>query len=191
MPSRADPASDCTPALAGNSLEDIMRRPSRLLLTLAAAISALVLIPSAADAGPTGGPGPAGGPPKGELLKSGLVGSTAPNEGGVTLFGVVPGGRTWVIRAGEVRVARDGRLDVRMDGLVIPEAPFDGTNPVAAVSATLVCNGVPGTPTATFSLSPKGDGRIRTDVTVPQPCLAPAVLVNPNGSPTTYIAANG
>ena len=165
-----------------------MRRPSRLLLTLAAAISVLVLVPSAADAGPGGGPGPGS---RGELLKSGLVGSTAPDEGGLTLFGVVPGGRTWVIRAGEVRVARDGRLDVRMDGLVIPSAPFNGTNPLASVSATLVCNGVPGTPTATVPLSASGDGRIRADVAVPQPCQAPAVLINPLGQASTYIAVNG
>jgi hypothetical protein len=169
-----------------------MRRPSRLLLTLAAAISVLVLVPTAADAGPgAAGPGPAAAPPRGDLLKSGLVGSTAPTEGGLTLFGVVPGGRTWVIRAGEVRVARDGRLDVHMDGLVIPSAPVNGTNPLASVSATLVCNGVPGTPTPTFPLSPAGDGRIRADVTVPQPCQAPAVLINPNGAATTYIAVNG
>jgi hypothetical protein len=169
-----------------------MRRPSRLLLTFAAAISVLVLVPGAADAGPTAGSGTAAGPPpRGDLLRSGLVGSTAPNEGGLTLFGVVPGGRTWVIRAGEVRVARDGRLDVRMDGLVIPSAPFNGTNPLASVSATLVCNGAPGTPTATFPLSPAGDGRIRADVTVPQPCQAPAVLINPNGAGGIYIAVNG
>ena len=78
-----------------------------------------------------------------------------------------------------------------MDGLVIPSAPFNGTNPLASVSATLVCNGVPGTPTATEPLSPSGDGRIRADVVVPKPCQAPAVLINPNGGAATYIAVNG
>jgi hypothetical protein len=34
-------------------------------------------------------------------------------------------------------------------------------------------------------LSTAGDGRIRADVTVPQPCLAPAVLINPLGSGST------
>jgi hypothetical protein len=174
--------------LAGPYLEDIMRRPSRLLLTLAASISVLVLVPTAADAGPGGH---AAGPPRGDLLKSGLVGSTAPVEGGLPLFEVVPGGRTWVVHEGAVRVTRDGRLDVRIRGLVIPEAHFNGTNPLASVSATLVCNGIPGTPTATVPLSTAGDGRIRADVVVPQPCLAPAVLVNPLGSAGTYIAANG
>ena len=163
-----------------------MRRPSRLLLTLAAAISALVLVPVAADAGSSGGH-----EQHGALLKSGLVGSTAPLEGGVALFEVVPGGRTWAVRDGAVKVTRDGRLDVRIKGLVIPEAPFNGTNPLASVSATLVCNDVPGTPTATVPLSTAGDGRIRADVVVPQPCLAPAVLVNPLGNGATYIAANG
>jgi hypothetical protein len=88
-----------------------------------------------------------------------------------------------------VRVGRDGRLDVRIEGLVIPS--LGNTNPIPAVSATLVCNGTPGTPTATSPLSPAGDGRIRATVAVPMPCQAPAVLVNPNGAAGTYIAVNG
>jgi hypothetical protein len=167
-----------------------------VLLSCAAAISALVLLPVTAASGHDG-PGNDHGREharhhhhQGEhLLRSGLVGSTAPNEGGVTLFGVVPGGKTWVVKDGRVSVKRDGRLDVRIQGLVIPS--LGNTNPVPAVSATLVCNGVPGTPTATFPLNAAGDGHIRATVAVPTPCQAPAVLVNPNGAPGTYIAVNG
>jgi hypothetical protein len=175
-----------------------MRLPSRVLLSCAAAISVLALLPLTAasghDSGPGRGPGPAQAAPPahgpaGDLLRSGLVGSTAPGEGGLTLFGVAPGGKTWVVRHGDVRVGRDGRLDVRIEGLVIPS--LGGTNPVPAVSATLVCNEVPGTPTATAPLSAAGDGRIRAIVAVPTPCQAPAVLVNPNGAAGTYIAVNG
>jgi hypothetical protein len=157
-----------------------------VLLSFAAAISVLALLPVAAGADSRHGDDDNDG----TLLRSGLVGSTAPAEGGVTLFGVVPGGKTWVVDEGSVRVDRDGRLDVRIEGLVIPS--LGGTNPVPSVSATLVCNGMPGMPTATTPLSiPGGDARIRATVAVPTPCQAPAVLVNPNGAPGVYIAVNG
>ena len=82
-------------------------------------------------------------------------------------------------------------MALAVQGLVVPIPPFNGTNPVATVSASLVCNGMPGTPTATVALSPAGDTRIRATVAVPSPCLAPAVLVNPGGNGAVYIAANG
>jgi hypothetical protein len=160
-----------------------MRRLPRVLLGTAAVALALALVPAAAGADSGGDNQP--------LLRSGLVGSTPVASGGVILSGVTPGGLPWVVGSGRVTVDRDGSLDVRVEGLVIPVPPFNGTNPVPAVSATLVCNGVPGTPTATVALSPAGNTRIRAMVAVPSPCLAPAVLVNPNGSPAVYIAANG
>jgi hypothetical protein len=164
-----------------------MRLRSRVLLSFAATISVLALLPL------TAGAASGHDDDEGDLLRSGLVGSSTPANGGVTLFDTVnPGGKNWVVDEGSVRVDRNGRLEVRIEGLVIPDAPFNGTNPVATVSATLVCNGVPGTPTSPSPLSvPAGNGRIRAMVTVPTPCLAPAVLVNPNGAATTYIASNG
>ena len=166
-----------------------MRLRSRVLLSCAAAISVLALLPVTAASGHEGHDQGDDHGQRAHLLRSGLVGSTAPNEGGLTLFGVAPGGKTWVVREGRVSVSRDGRLDVRIEGLVIPS--LGGTNPIPAVSATLVCNGTPGIPTATAPLSASGDGRIRATVAVPTPCQAPAVLVNPNGAPGTYIAVNG
>jgi hypothetical protein len=163
-----------------------MRPLPRVLLGTAAVALALALVPVAAGADSNGGDQP--------LLQSGLVGSTPVASGGPVLFGVTPGGAPWV-GSGRVKVSRDGSLDVRVEGLVIPIAPFNGTNPVLTMAATLVCNGMPGTPSATFPVSAAGNGRLRAMVAVPSPCLAPAVLVNPapngiaNGG--VYIAANG
>lgn len=131
-----------------------------------------------------------------DLLRSGLVGSMPlpPAGTGRTLFGVAPGGAPWVVdHDSSVRVRDDGRLDVKIRGLVIPGRG----NPVARVAATVVCNGggvgqTVSTPAA--DLSPEGDGRIRADLTLPEPCLAPAVLVRvapAAGGVGPYIAANG
>jgi hypothetical protein len=161
-----------------------MRTPSKLLLAAAAAAATLALLPVAAGADSDGGG-------DGPLLRSGLVGSTPTAQGGPTLFGVAPGGAPWVVDEGTVRLGRDGRLDVKVEGLVIPTPPPNGTNPLPGFSASVVCNGVDGALTAVAPLSTAGDGRIRATVSLPSPCLAPAVLVHPNGVAGAYIAATG
>ena len=40
-------------------------------------------------------------------------------------------------------------------------------------------------------ISTSGDARIGGQFTLPAKCLAPSVLIHPNGSSTTYIAASG
>lgn len=130
-----------------------------------------------------------------DLLRSGLVGSMpGPLNGGdgPVLFGVNPGGAPWVVdHNSSVRVRDDGRVDVKIRGLVIPGRG----NPVANVVATVVCNGGAMVSTPAAGLSPEGDGRIRADLDLPEPCLAPAVLVRTFNTTTksagAYIAANG
>ena len=57
-----------------------------------------------------------------DVLRAGLAGSTKPT----VIFGVQPGGRDWVVRRGEVRVRRDGRIRVKVRGLVFADrAPHD------------------------------------------------------------------
>lgn len=43
----------------------------------------------------------------------------------------------------------------------------------------------------TVPFSPAGNARIRTSLVLPERCLAPAVLLNPNGNPAVYIGATG
>ncbi len=122
---------------------------------------------------------------RGDLLRASVQGSLTTDP---PLFGVAPGGAPWVISEGSARLRADGRLDVEVEGLVIPTT---GSNPVALVSATVVCNGVPLAPTAPVAFSTAGDAEIEAKVMLPARCLAPAVLLNPNGIPTVYIAATG
>ena len=49
------------------------------------------------------GPGPASGP-RGDLPRSGVVGSTPPAQGGPQIFGVNAAGAPWVTEDGDIRV---------------------------------------------------------------------------------------
>jgi hypothetical protein len=110
-----------------------------------------------------------------------------------TLHGAPRGGAPWVLRRGEARLRRDGRLAVRVRGLVIPDPPGDGTpGPVMTVSASLFCGidttAVGTTPSVPISRS--GNARMAGRFSLPAKCLAPVVLVHPNGG-AAYIAASG
>ncbi len=110
------------------------------------------------------------------------------------LNGAHAGGAPWVLRQGEARLRRDGRLRVRIRGLVIPTAPGNGTpGPVMTVSASLYCGAATtavGT-TPSVPISRGGNADIDGHVSVPAKCLAPTVLIHPNDMAGVYIAANG
>ena len=132
----------------------------------------------------------------GDVLRSDLFGSQVAPTGPV-LFGVNPGGAPWVVGRGEARVRRDGRVKVRVEGLVIPTPPQNGTNPLSNIAASVYCGGKLVDTTDAVPFSPAGDARIDTMLKkpVPSPCLVPAVLLNPAPggavNAATYIAATG
>ncbi len=122
----------------------------------------------------------------GTLLRAPIQGSLLTDP---PLFGANPGGAPWVISKGKARLSTAGRLEVEVKGLIIPTR---GNNPVPLLSATVVCNGtriLP--PTATVPFSAAGNAEIEATVMLPTRCLAPAVLLNPNGAAGVYIAATG
>jgi hypothetical protein len=111
------------------------------------------------------------------------------------LLGTVAGGVPWVIRtSSQAKLHSDGRMTVRIRGLLIPSGQFAGTTgPVMTVSASLYCDGN-STPVGTSNavpLSSEGNARIRTSLALPAKCLIPAVLIHPNGALGTYIATSG
>ncbi len=126
-----------------------------------------------------------GGLPRSDILRAPLQGSQLSDP---PLFGLTRGGAPWVIAGGTARLRANGDLRVEVEGLVIPTT---GTNPVPRLSATVTCNGVALAPTATVPFSTAGDAVVQATVTLPHRCLAPAVLLNPNGNPAVYIAATG
>ena len=126
---------------------------------------------------------------RGSLLRSGVEGSLPTDP---MLAGAAAGGRPWVAdRHSSVRVDRDGDVRIKVRGLVIPDAPFNGTNPVPALSASLVCGGVIVAETVTVPFDTAGNAKIRDEITVPERCLAPAVLLHPGGNDAVYIGTSG
>ena len=120
------------------------------------------------------------------ILRAELTGSMP--DGPVLAGNVSPGGAPWVIDESLARVREDGRVRVRVEGLVIPGV---GTATVTSISASVVCNGMVVGTTGTAPLDTDGDARLDGMVGLPDMCDMPAVLVNPNGNAARYIAATG
>jgi hypothetical protein len=117
---------------------------------------------------------------------------SVPND--PTLLGAAAGGVPWVLRSGQAKLHSDGRLTVRIRGLLIPSGPGAGTTgPVKTISASLYCagNSTPVGTSATVPLSRAGDARITTTLTLPAKCQIPALLIHPNGALGVYITTSG
>jgi hypothetical protein len=131
------------------------------------------------------------------VLRAALFGSKTTAHGGPTLFNVAPGGIDWTVNRAKAKVRSDGRVEVRIDGLVFAEGPNVGTNAVPQLAATAFCSGAAVGTTKAVPFSLEGDARIDDTLAKapPSPCLVPAVLINPaaGGTPNTavYIAASG
>ena len=123
------------------------------------------------------------------VLRAHLVGSIPSDP---AIHGVTAGGVPW---DGGARASLDrrGRFELRVRGLVITGTGNPGQ--VTTVSASLFCapdsNLTPAFTTGSAALSAHGNARIRAHVTVPERCLAPVLLVHPNGGTARYIAATG
>jgi hypothetical protein len=125
------------------------------------------------------------------LLATSLVPSIPTDP---ALLGATAGGVPWVLRSGEAELRGDGRLTVRIRGLLIPSGPLAGTTgPVKTVSASLYCaaNSTPVGTSNSLPLSSDGDAQITTTVKLPAKCQIPALLIHPNGALGVYITTSG
>ncbi len=107
--------------------------------------------------------------------------------------GIIGGGKPWVITSGSGEVDRNGSVHVTVSGLVIPVAPFNGTNPVAAFGATVSCvtpHGVVNLRTGTAPASAAGDATIDGAVMLPNPCQDPILFVTSPGG-AWFAMSNG
>jgi hypothetical protein len=66
---------------------------------------------------------------RGEVLRAVLAPSV---PGDPPIFGAAPGGAPWRLAHGQVRLGKDGRLTVQVNGLVLTTT---GTNPVPDLAA--------------------------------------------------------
>ncbi len=101
--------------------------------------------------------------------------------------GIVAGGKPWAIMSGTGELDSDGRLHVSVTGLVIPVAPFNGTNPLPRFGATVSCitthHTIVNVFAGTFPTSSSGDATIDATVTLPHPCTQAVVFVtSPTGA---------
>ena len=158
-------------------MKTILRRAA-----VAAAVVLTVGLVGAPAAVAGGGHGGGGGR---TILSAELAGSLTTDP---LLFQTAPGGADWVIGDGEARLRHDGRLDVRVTGLVLTST---GANPVPQVAASVACNGAVVATTAVVPFSSTGDARIRATVALPERCIAPVVLLNPRGNAAVYIGVTG
>jgi hypothetical protein len=139
-----------------------------------------------------------------DVLKFGtMAGVVEPFTGPANpIRGVPGGGLPWELDRAKGELRSDGRLEIRVEGLVLARrAPVPenmrGTNPVPQFRAIVSCL-TPGSAgqvdtvnltTDPVPASPDGDARIKTRVALPEPCIAPIVFVT---SPTgAWFAATG
>jgi hypothetical protein len=115
--------------------------------------------------------------------------------------GVSGGGLPWVIGDASADLRADGRLHVKVEGLVLARrAPVplnvQGTNPVAQFGAVVSCLTTVGGAATTANLattlvpaSSAGDAKLNTAVDLPSPCFAPIVFVTTPGG--AWLAVSG
>ena len=107
--------------------------------------------------------------------------------------GVNGGGLPWTIGEGSGQLRVDGKLEIEVQGLVLAAGPNTGKNPITSFRAIVSCLKSDGTVQnvmtdpfpATTGLASEGggDATIETQVSLPQPCIAPIVFVtSPGGS---------
>jgi hypothetical protein len=122
---------------------------------------------------------------RGEVLRAVLAPSVPTDP---HIFGVAPGAAPWRLAHGQVRLGKDGRLAVEVNGLVLTTT---GANPVPDLAASVYCGGTLAATTTPVPFSTAGDARIRATVSLPAFCPAPAVLLNPatGSSPSTVKTA--
>src|SRR4051794_28320745 len=133
-----------------------------------------------------------------------MAGVTEPLTGSANpVRGLAGGGLPWQLDRARGRLRSNGRLEVRVEGLVLARrapgpADLQGTNPLSQFRVIVSClTPAPGgagvstvnVPTELVPASAGGDARIKTRVELPDPCIAPIVFVT---SPANaWFAATG
>lgn len=118
--------------------------------------------------------------------------------------GIAGGALPWVLGIGSGSLSRDGHLLVRIRGLVLASHPpvpasLRGTNPFPAFRVVVSClsigrdgtAAITNVSTGDFEASPSGNSDIDARVSLPQPCIAPILLVTGPAGAERWFAATG
>ena len=119
-----------------------------------------------------------------KLLDASMTGVPA---GQASLFpGVIGGGIPWALEKGDARLFADGRLQVKVEGLVFASGPNAGRNTIPTGRAIVSCNNgqqVIESGAVPYSV-PEGDAQVNEQIQLPATCLGPIVFfagVTPGG----------
>jgi hypothetical protein len=123
-------------------------------------------------------------------VDSPFTGSTNP------VRGINGGGVPWRLASAKGELTADGRLEIKIEGLVIAAS---GMNPISAFRGVVNCL-TPASPTTGVNrvtdpapATTAGDAKIEADLALPTPCIAPIVFVT-NGTvspPGAWFAITG
>jgi hypothetical protein len=127
-----------------------------------------------------------------------MIGNDEPFIGAKTpIRGINAGGAPWKLDSAKGELRTNGRLGIKVEGLVV--APT-GENPVPAFRGVVNCltpeapiNGVNLVTDPAPATRPGGDARIRDYVNLPEDCIAPIVFVTHGAiaEPGVWFAATG
>lgn len=105
---------------------------------------------------------------------------------GTPIRGLHGGGIPWALDAADGELSSDGRLRVRVRGLVLAAGPLAGTNPIPTFRAILSYETLAPTFTDPVPASSTGDAFIDTHVDLPHPGFAPILFVGPGTAPVWF-----
>jgi hypothetical protein len=138
----------------------------------------------------------------GTILKfSTMAGVIGPYVGPTNPIRSVPGGgMRWIIANGHGHLKSSGELHLRTRGLVLPDPPFNFTNPLPNFRAIVSCQSIDASNNPTvvnvitdpYPADATGNSDLKTTVSLPQPCIAPIIfVVHPTSEPPRWFAATG
>ena len=113
--------------------------------------------------------------------------------------GINGGGLPWMLTSASGELKASGKLEVKVQGLVLAAGPNAGSNPIASFRAIVSCLGSdasvqnvitdPFPATTGPASSGGGNAEIEATVSLPQPCIAPIIFVTSPGG--AWFAATG
>ena len=110
--------------------------------------------------------------------------------GGTPIRGIHGGGLPWALSAAQGELSADGRLRVRVRGLVLAAGPNSGKNPIPTFRAIVSFETLAPIFTDPVPASTTGDADIDTHVELPHPGFAPIIFVGP-GTNAVWFAVTG
>lgn len=128
-------------------------------------------------------------------IPAGLTGT----QSQAPLRGINGGGIPWAIGSAHGELTASGHLEIQVQGLVLAAGTNAGSNPIASFRAIVSCVKSDGSfeniltdafPATTGPASSGGgNAKIETNVSLPEPCIAPIIFVTSPGG--AWFAATG